>query len=660
MLVAALLNRMDNGPRWTRILGIVIVSAVILLLLASLRWPSEGWRLELEDVLSRGIGLPVEVESFSAGLLRPSIARNIQVKNVPPFEAMGSMVQVDLVSLHHGFLPRLLGRMNVDGVRAQGVTIGFGRGPSSKWNVETFHWATFKSNMGKSGEKLSFDLDDLQLSQVSVCLKSNSGETTPLFPNLQFALNGLGGRAQATALSLKSESPQSAFVLQGTVDHRNGYKLDLEERGQFDFGKYIESLSQDLPVEELGLEASGMARLEGVVKGKLQALEVYGNVDLSDVDISLGDKFDKSAGMRGEITYDVDIVDGVVLLKELRIRDMFSALSMSGEMDPAAAVKARLALASEGSNLKYLKYYIPSLKKTRLGGPLDATGDLWLDGEGFHYEGQMKGEDLRLSGFQVDEVVGVISSHRREMHLDRFSVNLYDGSMDAKGRISFEETNRGFELVFKLDGIDLGSISQDLSPEMRDSLDGTLEGEMNVKSHGLETRDLENVEGGGGLRVKEAKLAGLEPVRQVLRWTGEKDVHEMTFEKVEADFGLREGEFHTERMELLSDPISLQASGGMDFSSNLDYRLTIVLSTGIMSKLPTIEETESFHYDDDGRGVFKIGIKGTLTDPVIKIPSDLLMQMMALKKRGGYLLPPLPETSELDSDEIPDEIPTEK
>jgi len=324
-------------------------------------------------------------------------------------------------------------------------------------------------------------------------------------------------------------------------------------------------------------------------------------------------------------------------------------------MDPSAEVKARLSLASEGSNLRHLKYYVPSLKNSQVGGDIDATGDLWLDTEGVHYEGEMRGTDLRLDEFRVDEVVGEVSSHRREMQLERFSVNLYDGIMDAQGRISFEETNKGFELVFRMDGIDLGSISQDLGEGMKDNLGGTLEGEMNIRSRGLDTRDLENLEGAGGVRVKRAKLSGLEPVKQVLRWTGEKDVDEMTFDKVEADFGLGQGEFHTDRMELVSEPISLKASGEMDFRRNLNYQLTIVLSPGIMEKLPEIEETESFHYDEEGQGVFQIGIKGTLADPIVKIPSDLLMQMMAMKKRGGYQLPPLPDMPEPTSDETPTE-----
>jgi len=631
---------------------VFLVPLMILVFLCLLRWPSDTWRKELEIDLSERIGLPVEVQSFSAGWIRPSVAKGIRVKNVAPFEDMEPMLEVTRIFFYHSFLSRFTNWMNVSALRAQGVEIRLGQLPELGWNVTPLRWSELRSRLGDTNRKFAFDMDEMKLSQVRVVLLSASGEKIPIFSDMDFHFSGFHSQGKPANLSMSSKSPQSKFTLQGTVDHRKGYALDLVEWGEFDFGEYVKSLSQDLPLEVLGLQALGVAKLEGMLRGPIEALDMKGRIDLSGVHLVVGEHFKKSAGMQGEITYDVAVLDGMLVLKELRFKDMFSGFRFSGRMDPDAETKAHLSVTSEGSDLKYIKQYVPSLERTKVDGRVDARGDFSMDSEGIHYEGSLEGMDLEVADVRVDSMMGQLSTRNREIELGKLNLRMYSGIMDILGRLSLEETNKGFELVFKLDDIDLGAISLDLMPEMGDRLGGTLHGEMNLRGPGVDVEDLRNLEGFGGVRVEQARLSGLEPVRQVLRWTGEKDVSQMTFDKVEADFDLSGEGVRIERMEMVSKLISLLASGKMDLATNLEYQAKITLASSIMAQFPRLEETESFHYDEDDQGVFLIGIRGTLIDPIIKIPPDLLMQMIAMGRNGSVKMPPLPDLPVSEGHEV--------
>ena len=133
---SGVLRSIRDRPRIRKgVLG-CCVAVLTLGLAGSLRRPSNYWAEELERYLSRTLGLPVVVSSFSTSFLMPSVAKGIVVKNEGPFERLGPMAQVNEVVLYHRLLPRLLGRLEIQGIRAAGVDIRLARLPDVGWNIE--------------------------------------------------------------------------------------------------------------------------------------------------------------------------------------------------------------------------------------------------------------------------------------------------------------------------------------------------------------------------------------------------------------------------------------------------------------------------------------------------------------------------------------------
>lgn len=636
----------SRTPTRTKI-ALAAAGALFLLVCAgTFRWPSARWARIVEEYLSETVGVPVTVDRFSTGVFRSSVAEGVKITNIEPFARLGPVVEMEKVVLRHRLLARLFGREDVTGASLYGVTFRVGRAGEAGWNIVPLDWKNvFAEQQGPPG-KFVIRGNDLYIDQARVLLILPDGSSNSLFANIQVAWTGIRTET-SSRLKVTSESSYSQFEIAGTVNSKDRYRVNLEETGSFDFGQYIQSIATELQKQNLPVSGSGTAKIEGKIAGTLSDLQLNGQVDLNEVDLNVLGFFRKQAGLKAGISYDVVVDQGIVLLKELRVKDVLSGWKMSGKMDPAADVKAELDIQSDKANLRDLKRYIPGLEQSQIEGRMASSGTVKVTNDTIAFSGELQGDSLNIENVRVDEINGKVTTDNLSMVLDSVNAKMYEGEVGLAGRLNMEQSDKGFELVFHMEDINIGSLVGSISPDVGETISGTLNGDLTVSSSDQDDPlAVEGMEGAGSVKVEDAKLAGLGPVKEVLKWTGEKNTEDMSFDKVEADFSLKDGSLMTDRMELKSKPISLEGSGEIDAQQNMNYDLTVTLAPEVMAQFPSIPEGKSFHIDSKGCGVFQFGLGGTFAEPLLNIPSDLLMELLRLKdrKKDFEKLPPLPDS----------------
>jgi uncharacterized protein involved in outer membrane biogenesis len=156
-------------------------------------------------------------------------------------------------------------------------------------------------------------------------------------------------------------------------------------------------------------------------------------------------------------------------------------------------------------------------------------------------------------------------------------------------------------------------------------LSGSLD--LNSKWRGAETGTLD---GEGDAVLTNGKLEGVKILNEVSSLLKIKELNDPIISKAQTHFLVQNQQTKFIGLQLVSTGFSITGDGTIDFNSNLNANLVLILTRDTMARLPK-ELASSFVQQQDGTGSITFQVTGTTANPQTDLATRLLMQNTQIK-----------------------------
>ena len=190
---------------------------------------------------------------------------------------------------------------------------------------------------------------------------------------------------------------------------------------------------------------------------------------------------------------------------------------------------------------------------------------------------------------------------------------LYDGKADASGTFTFpEDESFIYTVTGSFENVDIQPLLTALRGR-QENFSGTAEGRADLM--GISGFP-ETITGSAEVNIRDSRILRNMILQRLGRSVNSRILDDITFPRITSSISFSDGAAHLENTHLISPVISLEASGKVDFSENLDILCYMAFSQGRLSSLPVVRQL-AWVLKYMGRLFVKYRITGSLKDPVI-------------------------------------------
>ncbi len=221
--------------------------------------------------------------------------------------------------------------------------------------------------------------------------------------------------------------------------------------------------------------------------------------------------------------------------------------------------------------------------------------------------------DIKALQIRAEEVKG------QEAKLDALSFQLFEGEVNAQGKLVTGSDAPPFNGTVTLQGLQLGP-ALDAAVATQLSVSGIAGAELALQGRGFSKPDLTKaLEGTSHVAVRDGKIEGVNLLQEaiaILKVAGISlgDPKVTAFSTIETDLTVKEGVITVER--LLMDSHDYQATGGgtVGFDQNLDLTVNLLLSPDLSQKIARLSPVAKLALKE-GRLGLPLTISGTTQEP---------------------------------------------
>lgn len=472
--------------------------------------------------------------------------------------------------------------------------------------------------------RLNLNLTDYKNPLLNIHLTSSglSLDDARKILNDKFKISFPGNIQGNSDLSLDIETRIPANVplkIGGSLEIKNAVlKLDKIDQPFQDIGGRLEFDSNQLSWPKLHFKYLDNAY---ETKGSLSNFRS----PAVQLELNSGDLFLKS---------DFTVIDKLIKLSKLEGGYLDSSFNVSGNIDIAEApimdanISGKINLEMRNLN-KLAGKFKAELDKINPKGIIDAQFNLKGNiselkscdinakffGPSVSFYG-LNARDLNLDYKQEEGVAGITLSH----------LSLYDGTVDAKGKLNLRSQNLPFWLDVQANGIKIEKLKLDTTAKDKD-IAGIVE--TKVKLNGF-WNDASKLTGVGNILIRDGKFWQLNLFQGLGKLLFARDFASIIFNEGYCDFSVKDKYIFTDNLKMksrvvdLSGPVKLGFDNSIDAALNVQVLQDIVPLSGTFKDVTTaiIGEAELF-------GIIKIS--GTLAEPKYKFEPALVSIIKGLK-----------------------------
>ncbi|MFH2054624.1 MAG: AsmA family protein, partial [bacterium] len=230
-------------------------------------------------------------------------------------------------------------------------------------------------------------------------------------------------------------------------------------------------------------------------------------------------------------------------------------------------------------------------------------------------------ENALFAGFPLQELYGRLTLLSRVLHLDSLTADIYGGR--ATGEAIFDYSGEGspeWELQVSAQDFEINSLLQRCTG-FGDHLFGATRMLAEFKGVGTSEADiLTSLDAAGSLTMMQGRLSRFTTRERVKRELGFDLVPRESISDLTAGFAIGDLELYFSELDFTSDRERYGLEGRVGFDSNLDLRVTGVVS-GDDARLLDIAEDTRRQIRSLGFGEVELSLKGPAEDPAIEILS---------------------------------------
>lgn len=400
---------------------------------------------------------------------------------------------------------------------------------------------------------------------------------------LDFPLEGVSGRLEFSRDQLKW--PLINFKYQGTAYQTTGELLNFKEP----------EVKFNLRSQELKLQSELKVKAKLIHLSKMQGGYLNSKFTLTG-DVDTGEFPVLAADIEGKLSLD---------LEDLKVK-LTKFEKQLEKINPKGLIEAGFSLNGNAKDLK----------SCRINALLSAPS---VSAYGFN-----TGE-LLLSYNQKD-YIGEVSSA---------SLAMYDGKLEAAGKINLESENLPFWLNINAQDIKLEKLKLDTAAR-RKAIAGTINAGVETKGF---VKDASKLIGTGRISITDGKLWELNLFQGLGSLLFTKDFSSISFSEGSCDFSIKDKVVSTDNLILKSEITNLTGRLSIGFDGSLDGLLDVQVLDEMVPLSGTFKDvTTAILGQADRYGQIKIG--GTLQKPELKPKSqvvDILKGLLNtfLKNKNG-------------------------
>ena len=174
-------------------------------------------------------------------------------------------------------------------------------------------------------------------------------------------------------------------------------------------------------------------------------------------------------------------------------------------------------------------------------------------------------------------------------------------------------------------GLDVAKIFAVALTNSSAQLTGTLD--LQSKWRGVESG---TIDGEGDLQLANSKLSGVKVLHEVSQILKIKELDQPVIKSGQTHFVVANQQVRLTGLQLDATVFRLTGDGTIDFNTNLNLNLVLILNSDTMGKLPK-EIAGSFVQAQDGTGSISFQVTGTVDNPQTNLAMRLLMQNTKIK-----------------------------
>jgi hypothetical protein len=241
------------------------------------------------------------------------------------------------------------------------------------------------------------------------------------------------------------------------------------------------------------------------------------------------------------------------------------------------------------------------IRKTAYSLPGDIVFDLNFKIDSFLYK-----------TFRAEKIAGTLSYKPRILNFKTLKLNSLEGSASGNGFIvqntdkSF--ISRGSYTIEKIDVHKVFTVFHNFSQDFirAENLAGTVSGTLSLllPLDSLLNPDYKTMTAEGKYLITDGELIDFGPVKELSSFIELSELENISFEKLENDFFIKNNLFYLPQMEVKSTAADLSVNGKHDFNNIYEYHVKILLSEMLSKKIkkPKPNTTEFGAVKDDGLG----------------------------------------------------------
>ncbi|MFQ5798406.1 MAG: AsmA-like C-terminal region-containing protein [Bacteroidota bacterium] len=456
----------------------------------------------------------------------------------------------------------------------------------------------------------SIQYPDLPQSMSNIALSSSFEKTatTSRF-NVETLTAQLGNNSvHALFLLTDFDNPRVQGSLNGTID--------LAEVKNF------------YPIDE-GLELSGSLRAKVEVGGlvnKPEAMKSSGLVDLSNVSILTGDPQKAIRKLTGRVSFNNQNIVAPNISFLMGESDfailLFVRNYLSFIFEPVADAAKPYARVTMRSNRMDVSL-TPSDEPVALAAlPIDMDSDVSIG-------------TLNLEQFQFKNVRGSLTGHANVITLKNLFLNTFGGSVIANGTLGLQDVQRPqFDITLDVSNL---QAHEALAPFTQFSkyVFGKFSMQSNMRGQLTDALGVvpTTVSGDGKIQIRDGKLEGIKLLDALANSLDIKELKNVEFKRWTNEFAIANGRILLSDVKIEARDADFLIGGSHGMDGSMDYAMVVKLSAKLSERVEIsglAQKLTDALKDDRGRLTLNFRIKGTLTDPVLKLDTE--MQKRAAKE----------------------------
>lgn len=242
-------------------------------------------------------------------------------------------------------------------------------------------------------------------------------------------------------------------------------------------------------------------------------------------------------------------------------------------------------------------------------------------------------DTLQYKTFHGEKITGVLSYKPGIINFKSLSINSLGGVISGNGiiaqNVDKSVITKGY---FDLKGIDINraftSFNNFGQTFMKaENLTGTLSGSVSLllPMDSLLNPEIKSLTAEGKYTVTKGTLVNFDPVKKLSAYIELSELENISFDKFENDFFIRNDFLYIPQMDVRSSAVDLSVNGKHDFDNNYEYHVKMLLSEILSNKVRKNKSnnTEFGIVEDDGLGRTSLLLKIVNKGQDVKVSYDI-------------------------------------